>query len=51
MYAEYQKAIDNLTINEENRLRKKVKKLEVEASRLDLLELSLRRLEQRYKQS
>ncbi|TLX88718.1 MAG: hypothetical protein E6L04_00090 [Thaumarchaeota archaeon] len=48
MYAEYQKAIDNLTINEENRLRKKVKILEVEKSRLDQLEFSLKRLEEKY---
>ncbi len=49
MYEEYQKAIDSLTINEEFRLRKKVKILEVEKSRLDQLELSLKRLEERYK--
>ena len=48
MYEEYQKAIDNLTINEENRLRKKVKILEVEKSRLDQLEFSLKRLEEKY---
>ena len=29
---EYMKAVDNLTINEENRLKRKVEKLEVEAS-------------------
>ena len=32
---EYMKAVDNLTINEENRLRKKVEKLEVEKSQFD----------------
>jgi integrase/recombinase XerD len=34
---EYEKAIDNLTINEENRLRKKVKVLEIEKSELEML--------------
>jgi integrase len=34
MFAEYEKAIDNLTINEENRLRKKVETLEVKSQRL-----------------
>jgi chemotaxis methyl-accepting protein methylase len=48
MYEEYQKAIDSLTINEENRLRKKVKILEIEKSRLDQLELSLKKLEEKY---
>jgi integrase len=43
---DYLKAIDFLTISEENRLRKKVKILEVEKSRLDQLELSLKRLEE-----
>ena len=47
-YEEYQKAIDLLTINEENRLRKKVKILEIEKTRLDKLESSLKRLEQKY---
>ena len=37
MYYEYEKAIDNLTINEENRLRKKVEKLEVEKSEYENL--------------
>jgi len=48
MYQEYQKAFDNLTINEENRLRNKVKKLEFERSRLDQLELTIKKLEERY---
>jgi hypothetical protein len=34
---EYLKAVDNLTINEENRLRKKVEKLEVDKSQLEIL--------------
>jgi len=38
MYAEYEKAIDNLTINEENRLKRKVEKLEIEKNRMDRME-------------
>jgi len=45
---DYLKAVDLLTINEENRLRKKVKVLEVEKSRLDKLEFTLKRLEEKY---
>jgi hypothetical protein len=45
---DYLKAIDSLTINEENRLRMEVKILEVEKSRIDQLELSLKRLEEKY---
>ena len=36
MLEEYMKAIDNLTINEENRLRKKVETLTIEKSKVDL---------------
>ena len=49
MYSEYQKAIDNLTINEENRLRKKVQILEVEKSRLDRIEDKMKSLEAKYR--
>jgi integrase len=45
---EYEKAIDNLTIDPANRLGKKVKILEVEKSRLDQLESSLKQLEDKY---
>jgi len=45
---DYLKAIDLLTINEESRLRNKVKDLEVEKSRLDQLEFTLKRLEEKY---
>ena len=38
MLQEYEKAIDLLTVNEENRLRKKVKTLTIEKSRLDRIE-------------
>lgn len=41
MYAEYEKAIDNLTINEENKLRKEIEVLTIEKSRLELLEARL----------
>jgi hypothetical protein len=45
---DYLKAIDSLTINEENRLSNKVRVLEVEKSRLDQLELALKRLEAKH---
>jgi integrase len=41
MLLEYQNAIDNLTINEENRLKRKVEKLEVEKSRIDRIEAQI----------
>lgn len=47
MYAEYEKAIDYLTINEENRLRKKVEKLEIEKSQLDFLARRLEAVERK----
>jgi len=49
MYAEYEKAIDSLTINEENRLRKKVEILTMEKSRLDRIEEKMLKMEQMYK--
>jgi len=45
MYSEYEKAIDSLTINEENRLRRKVEVLTIDQSRLDRLESIVKRLE------
>ena len=45
---DYLKAVEFLTINEENRLIDKVKILEIEKSRLDQLESSLKRLEEKY---
>jgi hypothetical protein len=48
---DYLKAIDFLSINEESRLSNKVKTLEFEKSRIDQLELTINRLEERYKQS
>jgi integrase/recombinase XerD len=49
LYEEYQKAIDNLTINEENRLRKKVKTLEVEKSIIEVMASRLEALEKKGK--
>ena len=49
MFTEFQKAIDNLTIDPANRLLKQVKVLEIEKTRLDMLEQSLKKLEQKYK--
>jgi integrase len=47
--AEYDKAINNLTINEENRLKIKVEKLEVEASQLQRLQAAVKALEMKIK--
>jgi integrase len=44
MFIEYEQAVDNLTVNEENRLKRKVQHLEVEKSRLDRMEIQLDRL-------
>jgi len=49
-FTEYQKAIDNLTIDPANRLLKQVKTLQVEVSRIDKLEQSLHKLEQKHKE-
>jgi integrase/recombinase XerD len=49
MYLEYEKALDNLTINEENRLRRKVETLTIEKSRLDRIEEKMLKMEQMYK--
>ena len=46
---EYEKAIDLLTIDPANRLRKKVTKLEVEASQLQRLQAAVTALEQKIK--
>jgi integrase len=43
---DYLKATDNLTINEENRLKNKVRVLEIGKSRLEQLELTIKRLEE-----
>ena len=49
MYTEYEKAIDSLTINEENRLRKKVEILTIEKSRLDRIEEKMLKMEKMYR--
>ena len=49
MLLEYEKAIDLLTIDPANRLRKKVEKLEVEASQLQRLQAAVTALEQKIK--
>jgi hypothetical protein len=49
MLEEYQKGEDNLTINEENRLRKKVEILTIEKSRLDRIEEKMLKMEQMYR--
>jgi hypothetical protein len=49
MLAEYEKAIDLLTIDPANRLRKKVEKLEVEASQLQRLQQAVTALEKKIK--
>jgi hypothetical protein len=46
---DYLKIIDFLTINEENKLRKKIENLQIEKSRIEQLELTIKRLEDRYK--
>jgi integrase len=49
MYEEYQKAIDNLTIEPSNRLKRKVETLQVEKSILDSIASRLQELEKKYK--
>jgi integrase/recombinase XerD len=49
MFIEYEKAVDNLTVNEENRLKRKVQHLEVEKSRLDLLAARIEAMERKRK--
>jgi hypothetical protein len=48
MYIDYEKAIDLLTINEENRLSKKIEMLTIEKSRLDRIEEKMLKMEQMY---
>jgi integrase len=49
MLSEYEKAIDNLTINEENRLRKKVEKLEVDKLEYEALAADIARIKKKVK--
>lgn len=48
MLQEYEKAIDNLTIDPANRLQRKVEKLEIEKSQMDRIELKLQLLEKQF---
>jgi integrase len=48
MYAEYEKAIDNLTIDPANRLQRKIETLRIEKSRLDRIEEKMLKMEQLY---
>ncbi|MGH9996557.1 MAG: tyrosine-type recombinase/integrase [Nitrososphaeraceae archaeon] len=48
MLQEYEKAIDNLTIDPANRLRRKVETLEIEKSRMDRIELKFQLLEKQF---
>lgn len=45
--AEYMKAVDNLTINEENRLKRKVEKLEVEKNQFETLAAEIEALKKK----
>ncbi len=47
--AEFEKAVDNLTIDPANRLQRKVERLEVEASQLQRLQAAVQRLEAKIK--
>lgn len=51
MMSEYEKAIDNLTIDPANRLQRKVETLTIEKSRLDILEAKYQQLEHRTRRS
>jgi integrase len=48
MYTEYEKAIDNLTIDPANRLQRKIETLTIEKSRLDRIEEKMLKMEQMY---
>jgi hypothetical protein len=48
MFAEYEKAEDNLTIDPANKLQRKIETLTIEKSRLDRLEEKMLKMEQIY---
>ncbi len=50
MLKEYLKSVNLLTINEENRLKRKVEIFEIEKSRIEKLEKSIKKLEEKYYQ-
>ena len=45
---EYEKAIDNLTIDPANRLQRTVEILKIEKSRIDMLEAKIQKLERKH---
>ena len=47
LLTEYLKAVDNLTINEENRLKRKVERLEVEKTQFEKLAAQIAALEKK----
>jgi integrase len=49
MFDEYEKAVNNLTINEENRLKMKIEKLEVEKSQFQTLATKIEAIEKKIK--
>jgi integrase len=46
---EYEKAINHLTINEENRLKRTIETLKVDKSRIDMLEAIIQKLERKHR--
>ena len=48
MFAEYEKAEDNLTIDPANRLQRKIETLTIEKSRLDRIQEKMLKMEQLY---
>jgi hypothetical protein len=48
MYVEYQKAVDNLTIDPANRLQRRIETLTIEKSRLDRIEEKMLKMERFY---
>lgn len=48
MLEEYQKAVDNLTMDPANRLRRKIETLAIEKSRFDGIEETMLKMEQMY---
>jgi hypothetical protein len=46
---EYEKAINHLIINEENRLKRKIEVLKIEKSRIDMLEAKIQKSEKKHR--
>jgi hypothetical protein len=49
LHQEYEKAINHLTINEENRLKRTVEILKIEKTRIDKLKAKIQKLERRHR--